>query len=191
MHGVLAAGVRSNMDAVFLVFLIDWNTSVYFDRNKTLTLQKLALLSCKILGNVGWVKNVVDSTRFDRIDWSLWPRFTNEEGSCIFISRILTSGGLCRVGWKCCRFVMPEVDLREARLRANRVESLSASYESSEVSCYVLRTRMVHVSLFHGSWLPGVRIDAARIESNRKVPQTNRLTLDVLDMDGAILWVCQ
>ena len=104
MHGVLAAGVRSNMDAVFLVFLIDWNTSVYFDRNKTLTLQKLALLSCKILGNVGWVKNVVDSTRFDRIDWSLWPRFTNEEGSCIFISRILTSGGLCRVGWKCCRF---------------------------------------------------------------------------------------
>ena len=26
------------------------------------------------------------------------------ECSCTFISRILTSGGLCRVGWKCCRF---------------------------------------------------------------------------------------
>jgi len=39
MHGVLAAGVRSNMDAVFVVFLIDWNTSVSFDRNKTLILQ--------------------------------------------------------------------------------------------------------------------------------------------------------
>ena len=71
----------------------------------------------------GWVENVVDSSRFDGIDTNRFP---------------------------CCRFVMPEVDLRETRLRENRVESLSASYESSEVCCYVLRTRKVHVSLFHG-----------------------------------------
>ena len=48
----------------------------------------------------GWVGNVVDSielTRIIRIDWSLWPRFKNEEGSCIVISWTLTSGGLCRV----------------------------------------------------------------------------------------------
>ena len=38
--------------------------------------------------------------------------------------------------------------------------------------CHVLRTRKVHVSLFHGSWLPVVRIDSVRIKSNRKVPQT-------------------
>ena len=48
--------------------------------------------------NVGWVKNVVDSTRFDTTRLKLWPRFKNDEGSCVFISRILTSGGLCRVG---------------------------------------------------------------------------------------------
>ena len=35
----------------------------------------------------GWVENVVDSTRFDRIDTNRFP---------------------------CCRFVMPEVDLRES-----------------------------------------------------------------------------
>ena len=66
----------------------------------------------------------IESTRIVRIDWSLVPRFKNKEGSCIVISRILTSGGLCRVGWKCCRidtnrfpccrFVMPELDLRDA-----------------------------------------------------------------------------
>ena len=39
---------------------------------------------------------VVDSTRFDRIDTNRFP---------------------------CCRFVMPAVDLRKTRLRANRVES--------------------------------------------------------------------
>ena len=56
----------------------------------------------------------------------------NEEGSCIVISRILTSGGL---------------DLRD-----------STPCEST------LRRNV-------------------RIESNRKVPQTNRLSLGVLDMD--------
>ena len=29
-----------------------------------------------------------------------------------------------------------------------------------------------------------MRCDSVRIESNRKVPQTNRLSLGVLDMDG-------
>jgi len=61
------------------------------------------------------------------------------------------------------------------RLRANRVESLSLSHESTQVCRHVSRTRNVHVSLFHGSWLPVVRIDSVRIESNRQVPQTNRL----------------
>ena len=84
------------------------------------------------LGYTEWVENVVDSTRFDRIDTtpfllcrfdipevdlsetyiestscessrivknlrridsSLLSRFKNEEGSCIIISRVLTSGG--------------------------------------------------------------------------------------------------
>ena len=54
------------------------------------------------VGYAGWVENVVDSTRFDRIDTSRFP---------------------------CCRFVMPEVDLRDAssvrnELRRNvRMES--------------------------------------------------------------------
>ena len=46
----------------------------------------------------------IESTRIVQIDWGLWPRFKNKEGSCIVILRILTSSGLCRVGWKCCRF---------------------------------------------------------------------------------------
>ena len=72
----------------------------------------------------------IESTRIVRIDWSLRPRFKNEEGSSIVISRILTSGGLCRVvgnvfdstrfdridtnRFPCCRFVIPEVDLWDA-----------------------------------------------------------------------------
>ena len=116
--------------------------------------------------NVGWVKSVVESTRFDRIDmnrtsqlkflatnwhelfpllltrhagswfsrdttpcessrvvkyliridWSLLPRFKNEEDSCIIIPSILTSGGLCRVGWKCCRFDSIRLDSIESTL---------------------------------------------------------------------------
>ena len=51
----------------------------------------------------------VDSSRFDRIDINRFP---------------------------CCRFVMPEVDLCETWLRANRIETYkSASYASSEVCC--------------------------------------------------------
>ena len=41
------------------------------------------------------------------------------------------------------------------------------------------------MSLFHGSRPPIVRIDAVRIESNCEVPQTNQLSLGVLDMDEA------
>ena len=40
----------------------------------------------------------IESTLIVRIHRSLWPRFKNEEGSCIVVSRTLTSGGLCRVG---------------------------------------------------------------------------------------------
>ena len=109
----------------------------------------------------GWIENDVNSSRFNRINTNRFP---------------------------CCQFNIPEVDLRETRLLANRVESWSASCESSEVCCHVLRMRKVHIiSLFHGSWLPVVRINAVRIESNRKVPQTNRLSLGVLDMDDQSL----
>ena len=69
------------------------------------------------------------------------------------------------------------------RMHAIRVESYIPSDKSTKVCCHVLRTRKVHVSLFHGSWLPVVRIDSMRIESNCWVPQTNRLSLGVLDMD--------
>ena len=71
-----------------------------------------------------WVDSI-ESTWIVRIDWSLWPRFKNKEGSCIVISQILTSGGLYRVvenRFSCCRFVMLEGDL--------------------------------HVSFFHVFWLP-------------------------------------
>ena len=67
-------------------------------------------LRATCLYNVGGVKMLlirlgsIESTRIVWIDWSLWPCFKNKEGSYIFISRILTSGGLYRVGWKCCRF---------------------------------------------------------------------------------------
>ena len=87
----------------------------------------------------------IDLTRIVRMDWSLWPRFKNEEGSCVFISRILTSGGLCTVCWKCCRF---------DSIRSNRHESLpllsichagsrfardTTPYESSRVVKCLLR----------------------------------------------------
>ena len=60
--------------------------------------------------------DLIESTRIVRIHWSLVPRFKNEESSCIVISRILTSGGLCKVGWKCCRF---------ESIRSNQRESFS------------------------------------------------------------------
>ena len=106
----------------------------------------------------------IESTRILRIDWSLWPRFKNEEGSCIVISRILTFGGLCRVGWKCCRF---------ESIRSNRHDSfplLSIRYAGSRFA----RREFVQIQLRRN----------VRIEWNRKVPQTNRLSLGVLDMDG-------
>ena len=105
----------------------------------------------------------IESTRIVRIDWSLWPRFKNEEGSCIVISRILTSGGLCRVGWKCCRF---------ESIWSNRHESfplLSIRHSGSRFA----RRDSVRIELRRN----------VRIESNRKVPQTNRLSLGILDMD--------
>ena len=112
----------------------------------------------------GWVKNVANSSQFDRIDWSLWPHFKNKEGSCIIISQILTSGGLCRVGWKCCRF---------ESIRLNRHESfplLTIRHAGSRFA----RRDSVRIELGRNVW----------IESNRKMPQTNWLSLGALDMDG-------
>jgi len=85
-----------------------------------------------------------------RINSSLSSHFKNEERSCIIISRVLTCGG---ADW----------------LRAHRFKSLSTSHESTQVCSHVLRTRNVYVSLFHGSWLPVMRIDSVKIESNRQV----------------------
>ena len=141
------------------------------------------------MGYTGWLKMLsirVDSmelTQIIQVDWSLWPRFKNEEGSCIIISRILTSGRLYRVvenvvdssrfDWidmnhfSCCRFVMPEVNLHvllfhgwaiQGGWKRCQFESIRSnwheSYKSTEVCGHVLRTRKVRVSLFHGSWLP-------------------------------------
>ena len=94
---------------------------------------------------VGWKCFRFDSIRSNQLEsyesTEESTTFKNEEGSYIFISRILTSGGLCRVGWKCCLenltlfeqidtnrfpccwFVMPEVNLCETRFRANWVKS--------------------------------------------------------------------
>ena len=75
----------------------------------------------------------IESTRIVRIDWVLWPRFKNKESSCIVILWILTSGGLCRVGWKCCRFdsirsnrheSFPLLSIRHAGSRFARRESV-------------------------------------------------------------------
>ena len=110
-----------------------------------------------------WVDSI-ESTRIIWINWSLWPCFKNEEGSCIITSRILTSGGLCIVGWKCCQFEpigwnqqgsFPLLSICHARSRFARRDS--------------------------------VRIELRRnmpVESNRKVPRTNPLSLGVLDMDA-------
>ena len=89
--------------------------------------------------------DLIEWTRIVRIDWSLWLRFKNEEGSCIVISRILTSGGLCG---------LKMLSIRHAGSRFERRDSVQIELRRN-----------------------------VRIESNRKVPQKNRLSLSVLDMD--------
>ena len=121
----------------------------------------------------GWVENVVDSSWFDRIDTNRTNRLKfvatfQELGSFIGYFKDLDfrwamQGGLkmlsiqfdsTRFDWidtnrfPCCRFIMPEVDLRDA-----------TPCQSS---------RDVHVT--------------NRIELNRKVPWTNRLSLGVLEL---------
>ena len=50
-----------------------------------------------------------------------------------------------------CKFFEGGLKMLSSRvIRSNRHES----FEWTEVWCHVLRTRKVHVSLFHGSWLP-------------------------------------
>ena len=108
------------------------------------------------VGYAGWVENVVDSSWFDQINMNRFP---------------------------CCRFAMPEVDLRDT----NPCE-LSRNVKClTEVCCHDLRTRKIYVSLFHRSWLPLVWVDALQIESNGKVPQRNPLSLGALDMDAFLM----
>ena len=107
--------------------------------------------------------DLIESTQIVQIDWSLWPRFKNEEGSCIVFSRILTSGGLCRVGWKCCRF---------DSIRSNQHESFPLLSICHTGSRFARRDSVQIQSRC-----------SVRIELNYKVPQTNRLSLGVLDMD--------
>ena len=75
----------------------------------------------------------IESTRIVPIHWGLWPRFKNEEGSCIVILRILTFGGLCRMCWKCCWFdsirsnrhkSFPQLSIRQAGSRFVRRDSV-------------------------------------------------------------------
>ena len=66
------------------------------------------------IGNVHESSRIVKNLR--RIDSSLLSRFKNEEGSCIIISRVLTSGGA-------------------DQLLTNRVESSSTSDESTQFGC--------------------------------------------------------
>ena len=108
----------------------------------------------------------IESTWIIRIDWGLWPRFKNEEGSCIVISRILSSSGICRVGWKCCPF---------DSIRLNRHESFP-SLLIRHAGSQVARCNSVQIESRRN----------VRIKSNRKVPQTNRISLGVSDMDD--LW---
>ena len=110
-------------------------------RQETVRDQMIIKRSSGGLSNTPNYWNKVDSTLVFAI--LLWPRFRNEEGSCIVISRILTSGGLCKVGWKCCWFksirsnrhesfpLVVDLSCRksicETRLRANRVETKRAN----------------------------------------------------------------
>ena len=86
-------------------------------------------------------KPEIDSwTLFHRIDTNSFPvcRFDIPE---VDSHETWYSRSGLRVGWKCCRFESIQLNQHE-------------SYESTEVCGHVLRTRKVHVSLFHGSWLP-------------------------------------
>ena len=63
------------------------------------------------------------------------------------------------------QIVSPVVDSSCRKLICARRDSVRIKwsrkvYKSTEVCCHLLRTRKVHVSLFHGSWLPVERIEA-------------------------------
>ena len=104
--------------------------------------------------STGWVENVVDSTRFDRIDTNRFP---------------------------CCRFVIPEVDLREflklqppgsiqggLKMLSNRHESfplLSIRYTGSRFA----RVFEITASRVYTGWVENVvdSIRFERIDTNR------------------------
>ena len=92
-----------------------------------------------LLDNVGWVKNVVDSTRFDWIDTNRTNQLKFvEQGRFMYLHFMdldfwwTMQGGLKMLliwldsidtnHFPCCWFVMPEVDLRKTQLHADRVE---------------------------------------------------------------------
>ena len=87
-------------------------------------------------------------------------RFKNEEGSYYHC-----------VSW---------LDFQLCRLTPRESSRIvTYPWRIDSVRFHVLRTRKVCLM----AWLPVMQFDSARIESNRHVPLTNRLSLGVLDMD--------
>ena len=116
----------------------------------------------------GWVEMLsirvdsIESTWIVRIDWGLWPLLRTRKVHVTFFHRSWLPVGYA--GWKCCWLeliqsnqhkLFPLLSIRHAGSRFARRDSVWID----------LRRNM-------------------RIESNRKVPQTNQLSLGVLDMDG-------
>ena len=104
----------------------------------------------------------IESTWIVRIDWGLWPLLRTRKVHVTFFHRSWLPVGYA--GWKCCWLeliqsnqhkLFPLLSIRHAGSRFARRDSVWID----------LRRNM-------------------RIESNRKVPQTNQLSLGVLDMDG-------
>ena len=101
----------------------------------------------------------IESTWIVRIDWGLWPCFKNEEGSCIVILRILTSGGLCRVGWECCRFestriVSPVVDSSCRKLICEkRAPCESSRHVTCELSWIVKCFKRIDSVSVYWTWM--------------------------------------
>ena len=96
--------------------------------------------------STGWVENVVDSTRFDRIDTNRFPccRFVIPEVDLREFLKLQPPGSIqgglkmLSIRFPCCRFVIPEVNLRES-LKLQRpgsiqggLKMLSIRFDSNE-----------------------------------------------------------
>ena len=90
----------------------------------------------------------IESTWIVRINWSLWPRFKNEEVSCIIISRILTSSGLYRV-------VENVVDSsRFDQINTNRFPCCKSSWDvTCESSQIVKCPRRIDLVWMYWTWM--------------------------------------